>query len=403
MQNVRWKWAGVALAAVAAVILAAGGAPTKKPPKKKKTSGQEIDNAIAAGLDWLHRHIEKPGGRWSATGFSKKCEIKDEKKDKPCSNAANMQGGQYDTGITALAVMAFLGNNYCRMDVPYGMSALQGIGHLKGRVGNNGAIGSQSDEKWMYNQLIATQALCEAYILTRTDSVEIAAKKAVKFILDAQNPGSGWGYKPKDGKPNTSVTAWALCALHAAKQAGFNVPRSAFSGGLAWFAQMLTPTSGGIVSYAKLGDRTKRKKDDPKTPFRKLHTVSAAAAYAVICAGKKKSDSKFKRAVGIIIRDTPEWLVTKEDCPINFYYWYFATNAMYRAGSSKWKKWKKPLHETLVGSQCTSGCARGSWDPAGEWCSAGGRVYATAMAVLALQTSYRHTLIEKYAKRLQGK
>jgi hypothetical protein len=36
-------------------------------------------------------------------------------------------------------------------------------------------------------------------------------------------------------------------------------------------------------------------------------------------------------------------------------------------------------------------CAQGSWDPAVEvWARDGGRVYATAINVLTLETSYRY-------------
>ncbi len=39
----------------------------------------------------------------------------------------------------------------------------------------------------------------------------------------------------------------------------------------------------------------------------------------------------------------------------------------------------------LLGSQATSGCARGSWPPDRWWGTAGGRVYATATAILILR------------------
>ena len=35
------------------------------------------------------------------------------------------------------------------------------------------------------------------------------------------------------------------------------------------------------------------------------------------------------------------------------------------------------------------GHADGSWDPIGEWCVAGGRVYATAINALTLEVYYR--------------
>ena len=36
------------------------------------------------------------------------------------------------------------------------------------------------------------------------------------------------------------------------------------------------------------------------------------------------------------------------------------------------------------------GCPRGSWDPDGRWGHEGGRIYATALAVLTLEVYYRY-------------
>ena len=40
--------------------------------------------------------------------------------------------------------------------------------------------------------------------------------------------------------------------------------------------------------------------------------------------------------------------------------------------------------------QRMGGCEDGSWNPVGEWCLAGGRVYATAINALTLEIYYRY-------------
>ena len=74
----------------------------------------------------------------------------------------------------------------------------------------------------------------------------------------------------------------------------------------------------------------------------------------------------------------------------SFYYWYLGSNAMFQMGGEEWKTWSKFLKETLLKSQKgPRDPGAGSWDPVDEWGLAGGRVYATAMAALALETYYR--------------
>jgi hypothetical protein len=51
--------------------------------------------------------------------------------------------------------------------------------------------------------------------------------------------------------------------------------------------------------------------------------------------------------------------------------------------------WFRALDAALLALQCRDGPAAGSWDPIDAWGEDGGRVYATAMNVLALQARYR--------------
>jgi hypothetical protein len=69
------------------------------------------------------------------------------------------------------------------------------------------------------------------------------------------------------------------------------------------------------------------------------------------------------------------------------YYWYYGTLAMSLYGGQERGKWNEALKDAVIDSQRTAGCARGSWDPVGKWCIIGGRVYSTAVCVLALQAT----------------
>jgi hypothetical protein len=76
---------------------------------------------------------------------------------------------------------------------------------------------------------------------------------------------------------------------------------------------------------------------------------------------------------------------------IDYYYWFYGSMAMFQIGGKHWKKWREAVLEALLSHQREDGCEKGSWDPLGAWGEEGGRVYTTALAVLALESAYRYT------------
>jgi hypothetical protein len=82
----------------------------------------------------------------------------------------------------------------------------------------------------------------------------------------------------------------------------------------------------------------------------------------------------------------------KED---NFYYWYYATLAMFQMrgsgdGDASWTRWNTAMKAKLVTSQITTGAERGSWNPTCIWGPYGGRIYSTTLACLSLEVYYRY-------------
>jgi hypothetical protein len=72
------------------------------------------------------------------------------------------------------------------------------------------------------------------------------------------------------------------------------------------------------------------------------------------------------------------------------YYWYHATQVMYHMGGKHWKAWNDRMRDLLVSTQETKGTPAGSWKPADQRETPGGRVYATALRLLMLEVYYRH-------------
>ena len=77
------------------------------------------------------------------------------------------------------------------------------------------------------------------------------------------------------------------------------------------------------------------------------------------------------------------------------YYWYFGTLAMFQVGGEAWEEWRKALAEAILLQQLKDGDKRGSWSPVGPWGDEGGRVYATALMTMALETPYRYPKLNK--------
>jgi hypothetical protein len=92
------------------------------------------------------------------------------------------------------------------------------------------------------------------------------------------------------------------------------------------------------------------------------------------------------------VQDLPQWKPNK----IDFYYWYYASLALFQYDGPDgpyWKKWNEPMKNALVPNQRSKkdGCPDGSWDPETErWGFEGGRVYATAINALTLEVYYRY-------------
>ena len=77
------------------------------------------------------------------------------------------------------------------------------------------------------------------------------------------------------------------------------------------------------------------------------------------------------------------------------YYWYYGSLAMFQVGGKPWKTWNIALQEALLHIQETSGGAAGSFPPIDPWGGAAGRVYATAICALTLETPFRFARYDK--------
>jgi hypothetical protein len=177
-----------------------------------------------------------------------------------------------------------------------------------------------------------------------------------------------------------------VMALKAAKTAGLTVEQSMFDGAINWFDR--ATNTAGKCGYMRPGDDGSTIKG-VNEHFAKQPSMTAVSVLCRILSGQSRRDPKVTKGVDILMANVPKWNKPKND-EVDMYYWYWATNAMFQYGGKNWHKWNKAMKKALLDTQRVGGCTDGSWDPVGKWGMVGGRVYATAINCLTLETYYRY-------------
>ena len=322
--------------------------------------GRITEKAVAAGLDWLHRH-QSQDGRWDCDNFSGLCH------GEKCGDPGVSTG---DPAVTGLALLAFLGAGHTGEDGKYAKTIARGLQYLlqsQQAAGNFAPDNSQG----MYNNAIATFAMAEAALFCRNPHYRQSASRASEYLLSAQNPGLAWRYTYRCGSNDTSVTGWCLLALKACATAEINIPQPAIQDAKNWLNFVTIKGEMPWVGYI--------------TPRPGSHSMTAVGIFCRVLFQESYDTPLIVGGASIVSSELPRWGRRN-----NYYYWYYGTLAMYQTGKRGWDKWNVALKKALVLNQCKKGCARGSW---GEGRYNGGRVYWTALAVLCLEVYYRYPRI----------
>ena len=248
---------------------------------KKPLERHEV--AVLEGLRWLARH-QNEDGSWSAATLNDVCPC-----DEPAYHAQKPAVRNYDTGLTSLALLAFLGAGHTHLSQgdlvdtvrqkrhKIGTVVKKGLQWLTQRQNPDGSF--TPDRPFLYNEALAAMALSEAYGLTQSRYFREPAQRALGFLERAQRPSPtgtglwGWRYASREeierfhrgagsldaemGKDlydaDTSVTGWAVMALKSGQLSGLQVSRAALDGGVAFTEHVIQrgadgdPT--GLVGY----------------------------------------------------------------------------------------------------------------------------------------------------------
>jgi len=335
----------------------------------------QTEEAVKAALAWLAR-TQAADGHWDAHTYGAGREQRVAGRDRQGA------GIHADTGLTGLALLAFLASGHTHQDGLYQDNVRRGLEYLIRMQAENGNLGGKATTyAFMYCHAMATCALSEAYGMTGDPGLKRPVERAVVYTLAAQDPtGGGWRYKPGD-PGDTSQLGWQLMALRSAELAGIPIPAQARRGAQKYLDEASSGHYGGLASY--------RPVEAPSQPM---------TAEALVCRtflGMTPGSPAAKEAADYLMAELPG------HGPKNLYYWYYGTLGMYYLQGTQWHRWNAALQRTLTASQRKSGPQAGSWDPDTVWGGYGGRVYSTAMATLCLEVYYRFLplYLEAYVPR----
>ena len=325
----------------------------------------EAEAAVQAALEWLAAN-QSADGRWEAKRFGAGVER------NVLGNDRHGAGAKADTGVTGLALLAFLGSGNTHKDGKYAVNVQKGLEFIMNSQARDGNLGGEAETfAFMYCHGMATLSLSEAFAMTHDNRLEPFVRRAIDFTLSMQNSQTGgWRYQPGD-TGDTSQLGWQLMSLKSAELAGIPIPARTREGMVRFLKSVTSGPHQGRASY-RPGERTSR-------------TMTAEALVCRQFLGMERTNPASDEAGDFVLEELPG--KGKQ----NLYYWYYASLSMYQLQGDFWHKWNDALQPALLKSQETAGNLRGSWSPDDDlWGGYGGRVYSTAMGTLCLEVYYRY-------------
>ncbi len=333
------------------------------------------ERAVEASLRWLALH-QSSEGYWDADRFGAgRIEIDERGIDR------RRAGINADSGLTALAVLAFLGAGYTHEEGQYADRIDRALRWLIRQQRDDGFLGGKATHyARTYCHAMATYAMAEAYGMQSDPTIDAGLReplqRAIRYTLGMQNPkDGGWRYV-KGQVSDMSIFGWQLMAIKSAEIAGLNIPDEAKRGMVNFLKSRSHGRRNGLSSYG--GVEALHRSSPRVTP-----AMTAEALFCKQMLGIKRTNSASIEAVSYLMKNMPR------RSKLNLYYWYYGTLAMYQYGGESWRSWNESLRDLLVAEQLETGENAGSWDPNGPWGPYGGRVYSTALSTLCLEVYYR--------------
>lgn len=248
---------------------------------------------------------------------------------------AERWGGQrnYAPALTALPLLALVSSS--DQSTPDRLQILiRGAQYLRSQQNPDGSFGPLFHGT-PYNSSISTLALLNVWRMVPDSIPKPVLNAAVTALAQSQSREGGWDDRHASFS-NCPITQWHLQALECAVQLGWSEMTPSLNRGHAWLAKLnhlpkanRNPASISPSLLAQTGERTQNS--------------------------------------------------------IDFYQTYFEAIALKNQALPESDKLLAELHRDILSHQILEGPETGSWPPDDRWGRAGGRLYSTALAALALE------------------
>ena len=344
------------------------------------SNNKKITRAVDEALAWLATQ-QGPEGDFDADAFA---------EDETIQGITRM--AYHDIGVTSLALLAYMAAGNTTIEGPYRDNVARGLGWLAQKLNAEGVVQSRlADTELNYDQALVALCLSEAASVSPSPGLSRMARASVEWVLETRSDKAGWYYGSQPtGETSTSLSAWMVQALFAAKAANLGIDEErinqAFDGAKRWLASV-SERRTGRVGYKNKNTHSLRMQQNQHYPRERAEPMTAAGLFCHAIFGTDPKTEIIPRHIYRIKKAPPLW--TRDGLSCDMYYWYFATNALHQFGGDAWKKWWGQWGKIALKSQRKKSDAKGSWDPIGPWGFVGGRVYSTAIMTLTLATPQR--------------
>ena len=318
-------------------------------------------HAIGQGLWWLARHQDFDG-KWDAAKFTNHCPDGRKCTDKGQTVLSN-------EGVSAAALLAMLGDGHTPARGKFKVHVARGIDWLQERQQPDGAIGkaTNQDKHFLLSHAMATAALAEAYGMTGEARDRTSAQKAVDYLLE--HDIALFDGKSQVRTANIGLAAARMSALGAAQIARLDLPRDS--------------ARATADVFAKIRDSRASVYTIPSPSNVNAGAAITVGMLALLDPTSVPDDSLLKGEAPRLREHVPDWKKNGQT------YWLCGSVVARKKGGVVWRMWYRGLQKTLADHQKKRGHAMGSWEARDASTRLGGRVLATALAVLALETPYR--------------
>lgn len=277
------------------------------------------------------------------------------------------------TALSSLAILAMAAVGHMPAEsTAEGTAMKRALDFVLDTERQNGAgYFGEHDQSRMYGQGITTLMLAEMLGMGADEAqnrlIRDRCVKGVGLLLRSQAVAKddrwkgGWRYLPEAEDADLSVTAWQVLALRAAKNAGLAVPKEAVDSAVGFVSGCFVKKGAGEGAYSY-------------QPGRGV-TASMASAGLLTIQLCGKYDAPEAQAVS-------DWLLDQRLDPRQewFYYAvYYYSQAMRQRSGKYADHSRRHVAELLLPLQNADGSWKAQTKKEGAF-----RVYATAMAILAL-------------------